>query len=75
MQEFISNSGGLIAAVVLIVVSLNAALTGLASGLGKIAEKTETKTDDAIAQKVSAVAAFLQRIVEIISANKPHDDK
>jgi len=75
MQEFISNSGGLVAAVVLIVISLNVALTGIGDGLKKIAEKTESKTDDAIAAKVSAVANLLKKVIEIISANKPNEKK
>jgi hypothetical protein len=73
MKEFIDANGGLVAAVVLIVVSLNAILMGISDGLGKIAAKTETKVDDALAEKVGAVANFLKKIIDIVSANRPHN--
>lgn len=72
MSELIQNQGGIIGAVLLIVVSFNVAITGIAAGMDKIAKATENKTDDKIAAALNKVASFLKGVADIVGANKEH---
>lgn len=72
MTEFIQSQGGLILTVILVATALNLFLSGLGAALDMIKDKTETQLDNQIALVILKITDILKRLVDLLSANRPH---
>ncbi len=72
LQQFIESSGGVIPATVILMLALNAALTGLKSALEFIKDKTATDADNKAFLVVSKLCGILSGIIDWATANKAH---
>ncbi len=72
MQQFIESSGGILPACLILVLTMNAVLTGLRTGLEFIQDKTDSKLDNQAYFIVSKACSMLASFVDLLSANKKH---
>ena len=72
MKEIISNSGGLLAVILLVMMFTNALLTGLHKALEYIKDKTANKVDNWLYRFTGKASEVVLVVIDIISANKKH---
>lgn len=72
MRDFINASGGLLPAVLILVLAMNAFLTGLKSALEYVKDKTVTDADNKVHATLAKVLGFLTSLIDVLTANKPH---
>lgn len=63
---------GAIADILMWVLALNLFLSGLGKALEKIKDHTKSKADNKAYEVISKVTGVLQKIVDLISANRAH---
>ncbi len=70
MKEFIAESGGLIAAITLVIVCLNVFFKAIDTILEKIKDKTKSDLDNKAYKVVNPIANFLASFLDVLQ-NKP----
>jgi len=74
MKEFMAANGGLIGTVVLVMLAMNALLSGIKAMLEYFKDKTETTVDNKIYDFLSTVLGFLSKVLDIVGHNPAHKD-
>lgn len=69
MTDFFNSSGGVIAGIALIIIAVNTILTGIYKALELIKDKTKSDWDNKLYSVLTVVIGWIQKIIEIISAN------
>ena len=72
MSEFLEQSGGLVATVVMVMVALNVFLMGIYKTLEVIKDKTAGNGDNKAYEAIGKIIAVLQKIIDFVSANRKH---
>lgn len=69
MMEFITENGGMIVFIVMVVMMLNFILTGIKKALELIKDKTSSSADNVIYNILDKIVYVLDKIIEFLSAN------
>ncbi len=72
MKEFINSNGGMVGAIVLVLVCVNIALTAIKSVLEKLMPTPEKQASSSFYKGVCSVMTILTQAIDWLTGNKAH---
>lgn len=72
MNDFITSNGGIVATVIVTMLTVNAILSGLKKGIDLVKDKTKTTVDDQVSDTLGKVLGISGKIVDFFSSNVEH---